>query len=93
MWHRMMAESAFADVLGNPGLGTLVFISFDQTFQTLPPTSHMDVQAQSCRAQWVSPEVPPLRVGSQLEEPTATCLVGSPSAVGLSEPGPALWSD
>ena len=48
-----MAESAFTDVLSNPGLGALVFISSDPTFQTPPPTSHMHVQAQPCRVQGV----------------------------------------
>lgn len=53
-WYRMMAESAFADVLGNPGPGALVLISSDQTFQTSPPTSHMPAQAQPCRVQVVT---------------------------------------
>lgn len=90
-----MAESTFADVPGNPGLGTLAFISFDQTFQTPPPTRHMGVQAEPCRVQWVSLPGPPRWVGRQLEEPGATCLVRSLSALGLSElePGLALWSD
>lgn len=72
-----MAESALADVPGNPGLGTLVFISFEQTFQIPPPTSHMDAQAEPCRVQWVSLQGAPLWLGSQLEEPGATCLVRS----------------
>lgn len=50
----MMAESAFADVLSNPGPGTLVLISSNQTFQTPPPTSHMHAQAQPCRVQGVA---------------------------------------
>lgn len=75
-----MAESAFADVLGNPGLGALVFISSGLTFQTPPPTSHMHEQAQPCRVQGV-PGRAPQRVWGQLEEPGATCLVRSLSAM------------
>lgn len=66
MWHRMMAESALADVLGSPGLGALVFISSDETFQTPPPASHVDVQAQSCRGQRWKGLGPPVWSGASL---------------------------
>lgn len=78
-WYRMMAESAFADVLGNPGPGTLVLISSDQTFQTPPPTSShactgTALQGAGCRwkgllagsvASWKRPG-PPVWSGASL---------------------------
>ena len=89
-----MAESAFADVPGDRGLGTLVFISFDQTFQTPPPTSHMDVQAQPHRVQRVSlwlERPPPSRqpAGRAWGHLSGRTL----STVGLLEPGLALRSE
>ena len=85
----MMAKSALADVPGHPRLGALVFISFDQTFQTPPCKSHEEAQAQDPQ---VTAGVPgrasSLGGSGQLEGPGATwpgatCLVRSLSAVGL----------
>lgn len=93
MWYGMMAQSAFADVASNPGLGALVFISSAQTFQTPPPPVTWRPRHRPAGCQGV-PEGPPPLAGGQLEEPGATCLVRRLSAVGLWSQGwLSLWSD
>lgn len=86
----MMAESVFADVLGNQGLGTLVFISFDQTFQTPPPTvTWRHSPASGVQRVWLRGNPG----GRQAGEAWGHLSGWEPLAVGLSESGPPLWSD